>query len=88
MREIWSHFIRNRQPLSITVEAAVEAGGGAVWIREDGALCIGNECMVIKRRADSRDLDIEIKLSPISSLTLSTRRLAGVELPTSKSSLN
>jgi hypothetical protein len=43
------------------IEDAVEAGGGAVWIREDGALCIGNECMVIKRRTDSRDLDIEIK---------------------------
>lgn len=41
---------------------ALEAGGGAVWVREDGALCIGNECMVIKRRDDgSRDLDIEIK---------------------------
>ena len=43
------------------LEAVMEAGGGAVWVREDGALCVGNECMVIKGRAGSRDLDIEIK---------------------------
>jgi hypothetical protein len=51
----------SRRTQDKAIEAAVEAGGGAVWVREDGALCIGNECMVIKRRADSRDLDIEIK---------------------------
>lgn len=51
----------SRRTQDKAIEAAVEAGGGAVWVRADGALCIGNECMVIKRRADSRDLDIEIK---------------------------
>ena len=40
---------------------ALESGGTPVWIREDGAICIGDECMVIKRREGSRDLDIEIK---------------------------
>lgn len=40
---------------------AMESGSAPVWVREDGAICIGNECMVIKPRADSRDLDIEIK---------------------------
>jgi hypothetical protein len=40
---------------------ALESGGASVWVREDGAICIGNECMVIKPREGSRDLDIEIK---------------------------
>jgi len=41
---------------------AMEGGHAPVWVREDGAICIGNECMVIKPRgSDSRDLDIEIK---------------------------
>jgi len=39
---------------------ALEGGGAPVWVREDGALCIGNECMVIKPREGSKDLDIEI----------------------------
>ncbi|MBA7695859.1 hypothetical protein ES703_104499 [subsurface metagenome] len=39
---------------------ALESGGTPVWVREDGALCIGNECMVIKPREGSHDLDIEI----------------------------
>ena len=48
-------------PTDETIKAIMEAGGGAVWVREDGALCVGDECMVIKPRAGSRDLDIEIK---------------------------
>jgi len=43
------------------LENALESGGAPIWIRKDGALCIGNECMVIKPREGSRDLDIEIK---------------------------
>jgi hypothetical protein len=43
------------------IEDALESRDAPVWIREDGAICIGNECMVIKHREGSRDLDIEIK---------------------------
>jgi hypothetical protein len=43
------------------VEALVRDGGdSSVWIREDGAVCFGNECAVIKPGADS-SLDLEIK---------------------------
>jgi hypothetical protein len=41
---------------------ALEGRNAPVWIREDGAICVGNECIVIKPREGSkRDLDIEIK---------------------------
>lgn len=41
---------------------ALESGNAPVWIREDGAICVGNECIVIKPREGSkRDLDIDIK---------------------------
>ncbi len=31
-----------------------------VWIRDDGAVCFGDECVVIKPEPNSKDLDIEI----------------------------
>ncbi|MBA7552690.1 hypothetical protein ES705_45260 [subsurface metagenome] len=52
-----------RRPEDEAIEAVMESGGGAIWVREDGALCIGDECMVIKPREGSRDLDIEISPS-------------------------
>ena len=43
------------------VKAAVGEGGhDAVWIREDGAVCFGNECVVIKPE-DSGGLLLQIK---------------------------
>jgi len=45
---------------SEAVTGDLQDRGAPVWIREDGAICIGAECIVIKPRADSRDLDIEI----------------------------
>jgi hypothetical protein len=43
------------------VEALVGDGGdSSVWIREDGAVCFGNECAVIKPGQDNA-LDLEIK---------------------------
>ncbi|MBA7592114.1 hypothetical protein ES708_34291 [subsurface metagenome] len=33
---------------------------GLVWVREDGAVCVGNECIVIKREPGSKNLDIEV----------------------------
>ena len=43
------------------VKAAVgEGGNDSVWIREDGAVCFGDECIVIKP-GDGDALDMEIK---------------------------
>jgi len=33
---------------SKALEAAAKSGAGLAWIREDGAICFGNECVVIK----------------------------------------
>lgn len=33
----------------------------AVWVREDGAVCVGNQCIVIKREPGGKNLDVEIK---------------------------
>jgi len=43
------------------VKAAVGQGGDVgVWVREDGAVCFGNECVVIKQ-GDNGGLDLTIK---------------------------
>lgn len=31
-----------------TLEAATESGASLAWIREDGAICFGDECAVLK----------------------------------------
>jgi hypothetical protein len=33
----------------------------AIWVRKDGAICVGNECIVIKREPEGKNLDIEVK---------------------------
>jgi hypothetical protein len=33
---------------------------GAVWVRDDGAICVGNECIVIKREPNTKNLDVEV----------------------------
>jgi hypothetical protein len=43
-----------------TREVAQENRHSSVWIREDGAICFGNECAVIKPGIDNT-LDLEIK---------------------------
>lgn len=30
------------------LEAAAESGAGFAWVREDGAICFGDECAVLK----------------------------------------
>lgn len=43
------------------VKAAVGQGGDAgVWVREDGAVCFGDECVVIKQ-GEKGGLDLTIK---------------------------
>ena len=42
---------------------------GLVWVREDGAVCVGDECMVIKRREGTKDLDIDINPSKCGKAT-------------------
>jgi len=43
------------------VKAAVGEGGDTgVWVREDGAICFGNECVVIKP-GEKGGLDLTIK---------------------------
>lgn len=47
--------------LADEVKAAVGEGGhDGVWVREDGAVCFGNECVVIKQ-GDQGGLDLTIK---------------------------
>jgi len=41
-------------------EPTPENRDGFVWIREDGAVCVGNECIVIKREQGTKNLDVEI----------------------------
>ena len=41
-------------------EAPGEDRGGLVWVRDDGAICVGNECIVIKPEPGTKNLDIEI----------------------------
>jgi len=36
-----------------------KAAGGSFWVREDGALCWGNECVVINPDKDG-NIDVEI----------------------------
>lgn len=44
------------------VEAAFGKGGdGVAWIREDGAVCIGDGCVVIDRNKTTGQLDMDIK---------------------------
>jgi len=45
--------------LADKVKAVAEVGrGGAVWIRDDGAICFGDECVVFK--PNGANLDIEV----------------------------
>jgi hypothetical protein len=37
-----------------------EDRGSLVWVREDGAICVGDECIVIKRETGTKNLDIDI----------------------------
>ena len=47
--------------LADQVKAAVgEGGNAAVWVRDDGAICFGNECVVIKPAANG-SLDLQIR---------------------------
>lgn len=36
------------------LEAAAESGAGFAWIREDGAVCFGDECAVITATEDGK----------------------------------
>lgn len=47
----------------------IERGG--VWTRDDGAICVGNECIVIKRVEGSKDLDIDIAPTKCGETTAS-----------------
>lgn len=33
---------------------------GIVWVREDGAICVGDGCIVIKPESGTKNLDVEI----------------------------
>ena len=51
----------NAPSLKDEVAASLGDGGdSAIWVREDGAVCFGNECVVIKPREDG-SLDLQIK---------------------------
>lgn len=41
-------------------EAFSEGGDAFVWVRDDGAVCFGDECVVLKPTTDNT-LDMEVK---------------------------
>jgi hypothetical protein len=48
--------------LKVEVDKAVGEGGKPfVRIREDGAVCFGDECVVIKRNEETGELDLTVK---------------------------
>jgi len=42
------------------IEAATKSGASLAWIREDGAICFGDECAVLKPTAEGK-LGLTIK---------------------------
>ena len=51
----------NAPSLKDEVAASLGDGGdAAIWVREDGAICFGNECVVIKP-GEGGALDMEVK---------------------------
>ena len=44
------------------LEAAAESGAGFAWIREDGAVCFGDECAVLKPNEQGK-LQLTVKPS-------------------------
>ncbi len=45
-------------PASDVARSLVESGFGGVWVRGDGAICVGGECLVIK--VEDRNLTLEV----------------------------
>lgn len=41
-------------------EAITEDKNNLIWVRGDGALCVGDECIVIKQEPGTKNLDIDI----------------------------
>jgi len=48
-------------PGGATIEVTEERATDVAWVRDDGAICFGNECVVIKRQSGTNTLDVEIK---------------------------
>jgi hypothetical protein len=44
------------------LEAATKSGAGFAWIREDGAVCFRDECVVLKPQDDGK-LNLQVKPS-------------------------
>jgi len=42
-------------------KALGEGSSDLVWVREDGAVCFGDECVVISRDKESSDLNLTVK---------------------------
>ena len=64
------------RPADETVEAAAKDGLGIAWIREDGAVCFGNECLVLKPAPDGKDLEVEISPTKCGELHAEAIRAA------------
>ncbi len=52
--------VSTSRPADEAAETVREGGLGTPWIREDGAICFGAECLVLKPSDDGKNLDIEI----------------------------
>jgi hypothetical protein len=42
-------------------KAVGEGRGDFVWVRDDGAVCFGDECVVLKPNKTDNSLDMEVK---------------------------
>jgi len=52
---------KSREASGVDRRPIEEAGDSGIWIREDGAVCIGNECVSIKTGADH---EMELTVDP------------------------
>jgi len=49
------------RPADEAVEAAGQTVPRTLWVRKDGAICFGDECLILKPSDDGKDLDVEIR---------------------------
>ena len=53
---------------SEALEAAEKSGAGFAWVREDGAVCFGDECVVLKPNEQGK-LQLTVKPTKCGELT-------------------
>jgi len=60
-----NRVIKVKASSAVSTQAKVKAAVGQdrsdlVWVREDGAICVGDGCIVIKPEPGTKNLDVEV----------------------------